>query len=74
MCVGDGDYNICVGETSFKPFLLVYEAVKTTETTKWVVGVYGTGHLGEFFYMGRCVLREWVVSGGGLDGYFGEQN
>ncbi len=23
--------------------------------------------------MGRCVLREWVVRGGGLDGYFGEQ-
>ncbi len=23
--------------------------------------------------MGRCVLREWVVRGGGLDGYFEEQ-
>ncbi len=23
--------------------------------------------------MGRCVLREWVVGGGGLDVYFGEQ-
>ncbi len=23
--------------------------------------------------MGRCVLREWVVRGDGLDGYFGEQ-
>ncbi len=23
--------------------------------------------------MGRCVLREWDVGGGGLDGYFGEQ-
>ncbi len=23
--------------------------------------------------MGRCVLREWAVGGGGLDGYFGEQ-
>ncbi len=23
--------------------------------------------------MGRCVLREWVVEGGGLDGNFGEQ-
>ncbi len=23
--------------------------------------------------MGRCVLREWVVRGGGFDGYFGEQ-
>ncbi len=23
--------------------------------------------------MGGCVLREWVVEGGGLYGYFGEQ-
>ncbi len=23
--------------------------------------------------MGGCALREWVVGGGGLDGYFGEQ-
>ncbi len=23
--------------------------------------------------VGRCVLREWVVGGGGLDGYFREQ-
>ncbi len=23
--------------------------------------------------MGQCVLREWVVGGGWLDGYFGEQ-
>ncbi len=23
--------------------------------------------------MGRCVLREWVVRGGGLDGYLGEK-
>ncbi len=23
--------------------------------------------------MDRCVLKEWVVRGGGLDGYFGEQ-
>ncbi len=23
--------------------------------------------------MGRYVLKEWVVRGGGLDGYFGEQ-
>ncbi len=23
--------------------------------------------------MGRCVLREWVVGGGGLNGHFGEQ-
>ncbi len=27
----------------------------------------------EFFYVGRCVLREWVVVGGGLDAYFGGQ-
>ncbi len=26
----------------------------------------------EFFYVDRCVLREWVVKGGGLDGYFGD--
>ncbi len=25
------------------------------------------------FYVGQCVLRAWVVGGGGLDGYFGEQ-
>ncbi len=25
------------------------------------------------FYVSRCVLREWVVRGGRLDGYFGEQ-
>ncbi len=25
------------------------------------------------FYVGRCVLREWVESEGVLDGYFGEQ-
>ncbi len=25
------------------------------------------------FCVDRCVLREWVVRGGGLDGYFGEQ-
>ncbi len=38
------------------------------------MGVYGTGHLGvSFFYVGRCVLREWVVGGGGLDEYLGEQ-
>ncbi len=38
-----------------------------------VSGVYGKGHLGVSFYVGRCVLREWVVGRGGLDGYFGEQ-
>ncbi len=25
------------------------------------------------FYVSPCVLREWVVRGGALDGYFGEQ-
>ncbi len=25
------------------------------------------------FDLGRCVLREWVVGGGGLGGYSGEQ-
>ncbi len=27
----------------------------------------------EFFYVGRCVLREWDVRGGGLDEYLVEQ-
>ncbi len=27
----------------------------------------------EFFKVGQCVQREWVVGGGGLYGYFGEQ-
>ncbi len=32
------------------------------------------GNLGvSFFYVGRCVLRECVVRGGGLGGHFGEQ-
>ncbi len=35
--------------------------------------VYGKGHLRVSFCVGRCVLKEWVVRGGGLDGYFGEQ-
>ncbi len=38
-----------------------------------VMGGYGKGHLGVNYYVGRCVLKEGVVSGGGLDGYFGEQ-
>ncbi len=38
------------------------------------MGVYGKCHFGVcFFYVGRCVLREWVVGGGGLDAYFGGQ-
>ncbi len=36
--------------------------------------MYEKGHFGcEVFYVGRCVLREWVVGGSGLYGYFGEQ-
>ncbi len=35
-----------------------------------VAGVYGKGQLGVSFDAGRCVLREWVARGGGLDGYF----
>ncbi len=37
------------------------------------MGVYGKGRWGVSFYVGRCVLREWVVRGGWLHGYFGEQ-
>ncbi len=37
------------------------------------MGVYGKGLWVWAFYMGQCVLREWVVRGGGSDGYFGEQ-
>ncbi len=36
------------------------------------VGIW-EGSLGCEFLRGRCVLRDWVVGGGGLDGYFGEQ-
>ncbi len=35
--------------------------------------VYGKGLQGVIFCVGRCVVRVWVVGGGGLDGYFGEQ-
>ncbi len=38
-----------------------------------MAGVYGKGYLGVNIYVGRCALREWVVRGDGLDGYFGEQ-
>ncbi len=47
---------------------MVYEAVKTTINDQGVVWVYGKGHL-VVFYVDRCVLREWVVREGGLDGY-----
>ncbi len=39
----------------------------------WVVGVYGRGHLGVGFYVGRCVLSEWIVRRRRLGGCFGEQ-
>ncbi len=56
-----------------KSFLLVYGAVKTTINDQEVVWVYGKGRKGVNFCVCRCVLRECVVGGGGLDGYFGEQ-
>ncbi len=35
--------------------------------------VHRQGSLGcEFFYVGPCVSRKWVVRGGGFDGFFGE--
>ncbi len=44
------------------------------KTTRWGGGgIWERSFGSEFFYVGRCVLREWVMSGGGLDGYFGEQ-
>ncbi len=53
---------------------MVYEAVKTITNDQ--VGWWG--YVGRVIwvrviYVGRCVLREWAVGGGGLDGYFGEQ-
>ncbi len=67
----------CSSKFHFKSnqsFLLVYEAVKTTTDDQ----VGWRGYMGRViwvwvFYVGRCVLREWVVGGGELDGYFGEQ-
>ncbi len=56
-----------------KSFLLVYGAVKATMNDQGLVWVYGKGHWGVSFCVGGCVLREWVVGGCGLDGYFGEQ-
>ncbi len=38
-----------------------------------MVWVYGEGHKGVSFCVGGCVLRQWVVGEGGLEGYFGEQ-
>ncbi len=54
-----------------KSFLLVYGAVKTTINDQGEVWVYGEGHKGVSFCVGGCVLRECVVEGGGLYGYFG---
>ncbi len=53
---------------------MVYEAVKTilNDCVGWR-GYMGRVIWVQVFYVGRCVLREWVVRGGGLDGYFGEQ-
>ncbi len=52
-------------------FILVYEGVRTT--INGVVGDIWEGAFGcGFSYVGRCVLREWVVREGGLDGYFGD--
>ncbi len=56
-----------------KSFLLFYGAVNTTINNQGVVGVYGKGHWGVSFCVGRCVLRKLVVGGGRFDGYFGEQ-
>ncbi len=47
-----------------KSFLLVYEAVKTTKNDQVGWRSIWEGSFGcEFFYVGRCVLREWVVRG-----------
>ncbi len=65
-------YQNDVGKT--KPFLLVYEAVKTTINDQvWWQGYMRRVIWVKLSLVGRCVLREWVVRGGGLDGYFGEQ-
>ncbi len=68
----DGVFEFYLILNQIKSFLLVYEAVKTTINDQGVVWVYGKGHKGVSFCVGRCVLREWVVGGGGLDGFFGE--
>ncbi len=67
--------SVCIWREfgQIKSFLLVYRAVKTTINNQGVVWVYGKGHKGLSFCVGGCVLREWVVEGGGSDGYFGEQ-
>ncbi len=55
---------------------MVYEAVRTSinDEVKWGGGGMWKGSFGcEFFYVGRCVQREWVVEGDGFYGYFSEQ-
>ncbi len=56
-----------------KTVLLVFEAVKTIINDQAVWGVCGKGHLGVSFLRGQRVQTKWVVGGGGLYGYFGEQ-
>ncbi len=38
-----------------------------------MVGVCEKGHSGGIFFVGQCVLMEWVVRGGEFYGSFGEQ-
>ncbi len=52
---------------------MIYGAVKSTMNDQGVVRVYGKGHKGVSFCVGRCVVREWVLGGGGLNGNVGEQ-
>ncbi len=63
----------CGVSPQIESFLLVYEAVRTTRNDQ--VGWWG--YMGRViwvcvFYVGRCVLREFVVRGGELDVYFGK--
>ncbi len=55
-------------------FLFVYEAVKTAinDQMGWC-GYMGRAVWVLVLYVGQWVVREWVVGGCGLDGYFGEQ-
>ncbi len=76
-------YSVCVcGGRGLRIFVLISSQIifiglrsskYNLKRPDGVVGVCGKGHLGMFFFVGRCVLREWVVRGGGLDGCFGEQ-
>ncbi len=66
-------HSLAEEDDRIKSFILVCGAVNTTINDQRVVWVYGKGHKGLSFCVGGCLLREWVVEGGGLDGYFGEQ-